>query len=95
MDSPNLHECFFLIQTHLSAHLTSIQTTSSPLGHEGHDIDIHGYIDDVLLRQKLWAEDININGGVLRKVEAKDKFASSVIRLYLNDIVSLLSEIDR
>ena len=49
--------------------------------------------DDVLLRQKLWAEDINVGSGVLDMLDAIDSQSSSVIRLYFMDICNAVEDI--
>lgn len=47
-------------------------------------------VDDVLLRQAHWAEDIRLENGALERMEANDEQATSVIRLFLSDILNLL-----
>ena len=53
-----------------------------------------GRLDDILLRQTLWEEDIHLKDGALSHLEASDTFASSTIRLYLDDIRLLLHDIN-
>ena len=57
------------------------------------DKSLAGRLDDVLLRQKFWEEDIRMEDGALSDLEANDASASSIIRLYLNEIHLLLHDI--
>ncbi|KAL9064696.1 MAG: hypothetical protein Q9161_008704 [Pseudevernia consocians] len=57
------------------------------------DKSLAGRFDDVLLRQKFWEEDIRMEDGALSDLEANDASASSIIRLYLDEIFFLLHDI--
>lgn len=57
--------------------------------------DLAGRLDDVLLRQRFWEDDIHLDDGALSDLEANDRLASSIIRRYLDDISYLLHEIDK
>ncbi len=50
-----------------------------------------GRLDDVLLRQRFWEEDIRLEDGALSDLEANDALASFIIRRYLDEIRHLLS----
>lgn len=52
-----------------------------------------GRLDDILLRQRFWEEDIHLEKGALSDLEANDVLASSIIRLYFDDIRLLLQDI--
>ncbi|KAL9136562.1 MAG: hypothetical protein Q9175_002238 [Cornicularia normoerica] len=53
-----------------------------------------GRLDDILLRQRFWEEDIHLEKGALSDLEANDVLASSIIRLYFDDIRDLLRDIN-
>ena len=57
--------------------------------------DLAGNLDDVLLRQRFWEDDIQLEEGALSGLEANDVVASSIIRRYLDEILHLLHDIDR
>ena len=47
-------------------------------------------VDDMVLRQKLWAEDISLEDGALRDLETRAGEGAKVMRLYLGDILKVL-----
>ena len=51
-------------------------------------------LDDVLLRQRFWEEDIGLEDGALSSLEANDAVASSIISRYLDEIRFLLRDIN-
>ena len=53
-----------------------------------------GRLDDVLLRQRFWEEDIRLEDGALSDLEANDAVASSIIRRHLDEIRLLLRDIN-
>ena len=53
-----------------------------------------GRLDDVLLRQRFWEEDIGLEDGALSDLEANDAVASSIIWRYLDEIRLLLRDIN-
>ena len=57
--------------------------------------DLAGKLDDVLLRQRFWEDDIQLEDGALSDLEANDAVASSIIRRYLYETLHLLHDIDR
>ena len=57
--------------------------------------DLAGRLDDVLLRQKFWEEDIRLEDGALPDLEANDTLASSIIRYYLDEIRHQLQDVIR
>ncbi len=57
--------------------------------------DLAGRLDDVLLRQRFWAEDIHLEDGALSDLEANDALASSIIHRYLDEIRHLLNGISK
>lgn len=57
--------------------------------------DLAGLLDDILLRQRFWEDDIRLGDGALSNLEANDALASSIIRRYLDEIRHLLYEISR
>ena len=73
------------------AHLIRTTRRSLDLGKK----DLAGRLDDVLLRQRFWEDDIHFDDGALSDLEANDELASSIIRRYLDDISYLLHEIDK
>lgn len=56
--------------------------------------DLAGRLDDILLRQRFWEDDIRLGDGALSNLEANDALASSIIRRYLDEIRHLLDEIN-
>ncbi|CAF9938384.1 hypothetical protein IMSHALPRED_000777 [Imshaugia aleurites] len=56
--------------------------------------DIAVRLDDVLLRQRFWEEDIRLEDGALSNLEVNDALASSIIRRYLEDILHSLHGIN-
>ncbi|KAL9035181.1 MAG: hypothetical protein Q9214_006705 [Letrouitia sp. 1 TL-2023] len=54
------------------------------------DNTIARIVDDILLRQAHWAEDIKLENGALERMEASDEQATSVVRLVISDILNLL-----
>lgn len=76
---------------------TSIQDQLEATIEKCLDLDktsVAGRLDDVLLRQRFWEEDIRLEDGALSDLEANDALASSIIRRYLNEIQHLLYDID-
>lgn len=57
--------------------------------------DIAGRLDDILLRQRFWEEDIRLEDGALADLEANDVVASSIIRRYLYEILHLLHDVSK
>ena len=55
--------------------------------------DLAGQLDDILLRQRFWEDDIRLDDGALSNLEANDALASSIIRHYLDEIRHLLEDI--
>lgn len=53
-----------------------------------------GRLDDVLLRQRFWEEDIGLEDGALSDLEANDAVASSIIWRYLDEFRLLLGDIN-
>ncbi|KAM0798780.1 hypothetical protein BDR22DRAFT_352539 [Usnea florida] len=51
-------------------------------------------LDDVLMRQGFWEDDIHVEDGALVDLEAYDRVASSIIRGVLDEINGHLDEID-
>ena len=51
-------------------------------------------LDDVLMRQSFWEDDIHVEDGALIDLEAYDVVASSIIRGFLDEIIGHLDEID-
>ena len=56
--------------------------------------DLAEKLDDVLLRQRFWEDDIQLVEGALSDLEANDAVASSIIRRYLGEILRLLHNSD-
>ena len=81
-----LHDFYKSTQDHL------IKTTERSLNLDRKDLA--GRLDDVLLRQRFWEDDINLDDGGLSDLDTYDELASSIIRRYLSDISHLLHEID-
>ena len=81
-----LHDFYKSTQDHL------IATTERCLDFDRKDLAAR--LDDVLLRQRFWEDDIHLDDGALSDLEANDRLASSIIRRYLDDISYLLHEID-
>ena len=82
-----LHDLYKSAQDYL------IRTTEKSLDMDRKDLA--GRLDDVLLRQRFWEDDIQLEEGALSSLEANDIVASSIIRRYLDDILHLLHDIDR
>ena len=81
-----LHDFYKSTQDHL------IATTERSLDLDRKDLAEK--LDDVLLRQRFWEEDIQLEEGALSDLEANDAVASSIIRRYLDEILCLLHEFD-
>ena len=89
-----LHELYKSTQDHL------IATIERSLDSDRKELA--GKLDDVLLRQRFWEDDIQFEDGALSRLDAYDAVASFIIRHYLDEIsrllyaiVSILSEQSR
>jgi len=47
-------------------------------------------VDDIVLRQRFWAEDIGLENGALKDLEVSNQQAACVMRLYLSDFLNVL-----
>ena len=81
-----LHDFYKSTQDHL------IKTTERSLDLDRKDLAEK--LDDVLLRQRFWEDDIQLEEGALSDLEANDAVASSIIRRYLDEILRLLHDFD-
>ena len=84
--STSLHDLYKSTQDQL------IQVTGRSLDLEKEELARQ--LDDVLLRQRFWEEDIDLDGGALSDLETSDALASAIIRRYLDEIRRLLHVIN-
>ena len=54
------------------------------------DKSIVSSIDDILLRQAFWKEDVDLENGALQRLEATSSEAAEVLRLHIIDILRVL-----
>lgn len=55
--------------------------------------ELAGKLDDALLRQMFWEDELQFEEGALLRLEANDAVAPSIIRRYLDEILRLLDDV--